>query len=175
MRYPCHGFDRQPGPPETTALSSARRWATAVLCAGAQQGVGYAQEAAPPTPEPQGNVEQGRRWLLQRHETGCILCHEVTGIAQGGQIGPPLRDLGHRYSTQALSARIADARQFNPQTVMPPYRSTAGLQHVAPPFQGKPVLTAQALADIVSYLLSSPAEPTSSPPSRPNPPALPSP
>jgi len=151
--------------------------AAAVLCAGAllsaMTGLGRAAEPAQATAQLQGSADQGRRWLLQRHETGCILCHEVAGIAQGGQIGPPLRDLARRYTAQELSQRIADARQFNPQTIMPPYRSTAGLQHVAPAYQGKPVLTEQALADIVSYLLGSPAGPTSSPPSPPGPPGPP--
>jgi len=146
-----------------------------MLCAGALlsvlSGLGSAAEPAQASPQLQGSADQGRRWLLQRHETGCILCHEVAGIALGGQIGPPLRDLARHYTAQELAARIADARQFNPQTIMPPYRSTAGLQHVAPMFQGKPVLTEQALADIVSYLLArpEPAVPSSTTPLPPLP------
>lgn len=158
------------------AASGLPAWARACLCAGALIGVlpgaGHTAPRAPADAQVQGSAEQGRRWLLQRHETGCILCHEVPGIAQGGQIGPPLGGLAGRYTVQELSARIADARQFNPQTIMPPYHSTADLQHVAPAFQGKPVLTQQALADIVSYLLagregaaSSPPTPLPSPPS----------
>ena len=159
-----------------TAASGLPAWASTWLCAGALMGMfpgaGHTAQAAPADAQVQGSAEQGRRWLLQRHETGCILCHEVPGIARGGQIGPPLGGLAGRYTVQELSARIADARLFNPQTIMPPYRSTAGLQHVAPAFQGKPVLTQQALADIVSYLLvghegaaPSPPAPLPSPPS----------
>ena len=137
------------------ALNRARLRAEASLWVllAAWAGLAHTAPPAPPAAPVQGSAEQGRRWLLQRHETGCILCHEVPGIAQGGQLGPRLHKLAGRYTPQELSARIADARQFNPQTIMPPYRSTAGLQHVAPAFQGKPVLSEQALADIVSYLL----------------------
>ena len=113
-----------------------------------------------------GDPQRGKALLLQRHDTGCILCHVVPGLPTGGDIGPPLASLSARYGADELRARIAEARQFNPQTVMPPYRSTQGLQHVAPGFKGKPVLTEQALEDIVGYLLSdhgsSRADPTPS-------------
>jgi len=116
--------------------------------------------------QPVGDAQRGRALLMQRHETGCILCHTVPGLATGGEIGPPLSGLAGRYQADELRARIADARQFNPQTVMPPYRSTQGLQHVAPAFQGKPVLTEQALEDIVSYLLAEQRPPHGNPPTR---------
>lgn len=118
--------------------------------------VGLAQPgpAASPSILGTGSPERGRALLLQRHETGCILCHVVPGLPHGGQIGPALGQMARRYSAEQLGERIADARRFHPQTIMPPYRSVEGLQHVAPAFQGKPVLTAQALEDIVSYLLA---------------------
>lgn len=91
-----------------------------------------------------------------RHETGCVLCHVVPGVPQGGDIGPPLLDLAARYPSEDLAARIADARRFNPDTVMPPYRSTEGLHRVAPAHRGRPILTEQMLMDIVSHLLARP-------------------
>ena len=100
-----------------------------------------------------GDAERGRALLLQRHETGCILCHVVPGLALGGAIGPPLLDIAKRLDADALRARIADARRFNPDTVMPPTRSTVGLHNVAAPFAGRSLLTAQALDDIVAYLM----------------------
>ena len=103
------------------------------------------------------SAERGRTLLLQRHETGCILCHTVPGLPNGGNLGPALTDLGARYSPPELRARIADARQFNPQTVMPPYFSTAGLSRVAPAFAARTILSGQGLDDIVAYLLRAPA------------------
>jgi hypothetical protein len=56
-------------------------------------------------------------------------------------------------STQAQAReRIADARRFNPQTIMPAYFSTEGLNNVASPYQGQTILTPQGLEDILSYL-----------------------
>ena len=99
-----------------------------------------------------GDAERGRALLLQRHETGCILCHVVPGLPLGGAIGPSLVDVTQRLDTDALRARIADARRFNPDTVMPPALSTAGLHKVAKPYAGRSLLTEQALEDIVAYL-----------------------
>lgn len=106
-----------------------------------------------------GDAERGRALLLQRHETGCILCHMVPGLALGGAIGPPLLDIAKRLDADALRARIADARRFNPDTVMPPTRSTVGLHNVAAPYSGRSLLTEQALDDIVAYLMRPAAVP----------------
>ena len=108
--------------------------------------------AAPP-----GDAARGRALLLDRQETGCILCHVLPGLPQGGALGPPLVGLGPRYTGDDLRLRIADARRYNSDTVMPPYLSTEGLHNVARAQAGKTVLSEQALADIVAYLLAAPA------------------
>lgn len=85
----------------------------------------------------------------------CPVCQPA-----GGALGPPLQALGQRYSASQLRDRIADARRFNPQTIMPPYFSTQGLQHVAPAYQGQSVRSQQGLEDIVAYLLKPMRAPT---------------
>lgn len=112
--------------------------------------------ALPTLAAPPGHASRGRALLLQRQETGCILCHAVPGLPPGGALGPPLDGLAQRYGSEELRLRIADARRFNPDTIMPPTRSTEGLHNVARAQAGKTVLTEQALADIVAYLLAAP-------------------
>ena len=113
--------------------------------------------ALPAAAAPPGDATRGRALLLQRQETGCILCHVLPGLPQGGALGPPLGGLGLRYNSDDLRLRIADARRYNPDTVMPPYLSSEGLHNVARAQAGKPLLTEQAVADIVAYLLGSSA------------------
>ena len=96
--------------------------------------------------------ERGRALLLQRQDTGCILCHQIPGLPVGGELGPSLHGLAQRSTPVQARARIADARRFNPQTIMPAYLSTEGLHNVATPYRGQTVLTPEALDDIVSYL-----------------------
>jgi sulfur-oxidizing protein SoxX len=100
----------------------------------------------------QGSLERGRALLLQRQDTGCVLCHQIPGLPAGGALGPSLQGLAERSTPLQARARIADARRFNPQTIMPPYLSTEGLNNVAAAYRGQTVLTPQAVDDIVSFL-----------------------
>jgi sulfur-oxidizing protein SoxX len=125
-----------------------KAWASplgAVACAGLMTAAATAQTA--------GRVESGRALLANRAETGCVLCHQVPGLSAGGDLGPPLVGLSRLGGAEALRQRIADARRFNPQTIMPPYLSTEGLQEVAAAHRGQTVLTPQGLDDIVAYLM----------------------
>ena len=99
------------------------------------------------------NVERGRKLLISRQETGCVLCHRIPGMKEGGEMGPGLNGLSQRMSADQIRQRIADWRAVNPQTFMPAYFSTKGLHNVAKPQMGKTVLTEQGLEDIVAYLL----------------------
>ena len=101
-----------------------------------------------------GDVARGRALVADRTQTLCLLCHALTaaGDANQGNLAPPLAAGAARLSPQALRDRIADMRRFNPATVMPPFRSTAGLRGVAPAWAGRPALTEQQLDDIVAYL-----------------------
>ncbi|KQY81437.1 MULTISPECIES: sulfur oxidation c-type cytochrome SoxX [Roseateles] len=101
-----------------------------------------------------GDVERGRALVADRTQTLCLLCHALTaaGDANQGNLAPPLAGIATRLDAKDLRDRIADMRRFNPATVMPPFRSTAGLRDVAPAWAGKPALTEQQLDDIVAYL-----------------------
>ena len=51
-----------------------------------------------------------------------------------------------------LRLRIVDGARLNPDTIMPPYYRTTGLQRVARAFEGKTILTAEQIEDVVAYL-----------------------
>ncbi len=126
-----------------------KAWASplgALACAGLMTATAVAQTA--------GSVERGRALLANRAESGCVLCHQVPGLSAGGDLGPPLSGLSRFGGAEGLRQRIADARRFNPQTIMPPYLSTDGLQEVAAAYRGQTVLTPQGLDDIVAYLMT---------------------
>lgn len=101
-----------------------------------------------------GDVERGRALVADRTQSLCLLCHALTaaGDANQGNLAPPLDGIATRLNAKGLRDRIADMRRFNPATVMPPFRSTEGLQDVAPAWQGRAALTEQQLDDLVAYL-----------------------
>jgi len=128
----------------------ARAWALVFLPGW---GLLAAQTPAPvPEPVSLASAERGKALLLQRQDSGCVLCHQVQGLPAGGALGPSLIGLAERSSKAQARERIADARRFNPQTIMPAYFSTDGLNKVASPHKGQTILTAQGLEDILSYL-----------------------
>src|SRR5262245_14588878 len=101
-----------------------------------------------------GDAERGRGIVVNRQVGLCLLCH--TGPFPGekfqGTLAPDLTGTGARWSEGQLRLRIVDASRLNPDTIMPPYYRIDGLTRVAPAFQGKPVLTAEQIEDVVAYL-----------------------
>jgi sulfur-oxidizing protein SoxX len=63
-----------------------------------------------------------------------------------------LHGLAQRSTLAQAREQVADARRFNPQTIMPAYLSTEGLHNVATSYRGQTILNPQELEDILSYL-----------------------
>jgi len=51
-----------------------------------------------------------------------------------------------------LRLRLVDSTRINPQSVMPAYYRTEGLNQVASAYRGKPLLTVQQIEDVIVYL-----------------------
>jgi L-cysteine S-thiosulfotransferase len=92
--------------------------------------------------------------VLDRTIGACLLCHAgpFPNPHLQGTIGPNLDGVGERLSPGQLRLRLVDPARLNPDTVMPSYHRTEGFRRVASPFQGKPVLPAQQIEDVVAYL-----------------------
>ena len=101
-----------------------------------------------------GDAARGREIVRDRRTGLCLLCHSGPFPEERfqGDIGPDLRGIGARLSEGQLRLRVADPARLNPDSLMPSYFRTEGLNRVAAPFQGKPVLSAQQIEDVVAYL-----------------------
>jgi sulfur-oxidizing protein SoxX len=86
-----------------------------------------------------GDPQRGRAIVASRQTGLCLLCH--TGPFPEdrfqGNLAPDLAGAGSRWSAGQLRLRIADARQLNPQTIMPAYHRSSRLQRVGPAWRGK--------------------------------------
>jgi sulfur-oxidizing protein SoxX len=51
-----------------------------------------------------------------------------------------------------LRLRVVDGSRLNPDTIMPSYYRIDGLTRIGRPWQGKPVLTAEQIEDVVAFL-----------------------
>ena len=99
-----------------------------------------------------GDADRGRARLMARDPANCVLCHAVPGAPLAGDVGPSLAGVGRRFTTVELRLRVVDLRRVVPQTIMPSYYRTEGLNDVAPEYRGRTLLDAQAIEDIVAYL-----------------------
>lgn len=107
-----------------------------------------------PLTHDKGDPARGRAIVTNRLVGLCLLCHSGPFPAERlqGTMAPDLRGAGSRWSEGQLRLRIVDAGRLNAETIMPPYYRVEGLQRVAPPFRGKPVLTAGQIEDVVAFL-----------------------
>ena len=103
-----------------------------------------------------GDASRGRAIVLDRHVGLCLLCHSGPFPEERfqGNLAPSLAGVASRLSEGQIRLRIIDASRVNPQTIMPPYFRTDGLQHVAPAYRGKTVLTAEQIEDVVAFLVT---------------------
>jgi sulfur-oxidizing protein SoxX len=103
-----------------------------------------------------GDPERGRSIVVNRQVGLCLLCHSGPFPEERfqGTLAPGLAGAGARSSEGQLRLRIVDASRLKPDTIMPPYYRVDGLSRVAPSFQGKPILTAEQIEDVVAYLVT---------------------
>lgn len=103
-----------------------------------------------------GDSARGRAILLNRQVGLCILCHSGPFPEERfqGSLAPDMTGAGARWSEGQLRLRIIDAARLNPDTIMPPYYRTDGLERVAPAFAGKTLLGAAQIEDVVAFLMT---------------------
>ncbi|MCC7347357.1 MAG: sulfur oxidation c-type cytochrome SoxX [Variibacter sp.] len=108
---------------------------------------------APLTAAP-GDAARGRRIVTTRQIGLCLLCHSGPFPEERfqGNLAPDLAGVGARWSAGQLRLRLVDSRRLNPETIMPSYFRTDGLERVGPAWRGKPVLDAGQIEDVIAFL-----------------------
>jgi sulfur-oxidizing protein SoxX len=102
-----------------------------------------------------GDPARGRAIAVNR-QTTCILCHNGPFPEERfqGDLAPSLAGAGGRWSEGQLRLRLVDGSRLNPATIMPSYYRIDGLTRVGPGWQGKPILSAEQIEDVVAYLVT---------------------
>ncbi|MDO9708536.1 sulfur oxidation c-type cytochrome SoxX [Paracraurococcus lichenis] len=127
--------------------------AALLLLGGAAAAQPGEEMAAPLTGLP-GDPARGRAIVADRQRGLCLLCHAAP-IAEErfqGDLAPSLAGVGARLTEGQLRLRMVDGRRLNPDTIMPSYYSTEGLRQVGRAWQGRTILSAQEIEDVVAYL-----------------------
>jgi len=103
-----------------------------------------------------GDAARGRGIVANRSVGLCLLCHSgpIAEERFQGDLAPSLAGAGSRWSEGQLRLRIVDGSRLNADTIMPAYYRTRGLHRVARNFEGKTILTATQVEDVVAYLVT---------------------
>ncbi|MEM7496640.1 MAG: sulfur oxidation c-type cytochrome SoxX [Pseudomonadota bacterium] len=112
--------------------------------------------AAPLTAEP-GDAERGRETFAGRKLGNCLACHENADMMDEqqfhGEVGPPLDGVADRWSEAELRAIVINSKAvFGDHTIMPAFYRTTGFNRPLDKFEGKTILSAQQVEDVVAYL-----------------------
>jgi sulfur-oxidizing protein SoxX len=101
-----------------------------------------------------GVAERGRAIVASRQQGLCLLCHSGPFPEERaqGNLATNLAGAGRRWSEAQLRLRIADARRLDPAGLMPAFHRTEGLHRVGSAWQGRPILDAQQVEDVVAFL-----------------------
>lgn len=104
--------------------------------------------------ETPGDPGRGRAIVVDRTRGLCLLCHAGPFPEERfqGDIAPSLAGVGARRSVGELRLRLVDGRVLNPQSIMPSYFSLDGLTRVGKAWQGRPILEAREIEDVVAFL-----------------------
>lgn len=132
-----------------------KRAVAAVLLAGSWAAASAAEDAidAPLTEQP-GDAVRGRAIVVNRQLGLCLLCHSGPFHEERfqGNMAPDLSGVGARLSEGQLRLRLVDSRRVNPDSIMPAYRRVDGHERVGAAWQGKAMLSAQQVEDVVAFL-----------------------
>ena len=99
-----------------------------------------------------GDAARGREVFVSREAGHCVICHAAPGIEVAGNVGPSLAGVGSRLDTAQIRLRVADITRVVPEATMPAFHRTENLRNVAAVHQGKPVLSARQVEDVVAWL-----------------------
>lgn len=126
-----------------------------LLCATAQAEPVVVGDGIPqPLTTVPGDAERGRAIVASRQTSACLLCHSAPIVEERfqGNLATDLAGAGTRWSEAQLRLRLVDARRLNAASIMPAYHRVEGLQRVGQAWQGRPMLSAQQIEDVVAWL-----------------------
>jgi sulfur-oxidizing protein SoxX len=105
-----------------------------------------------------GDPASGRKVFADRKLGNCLACHANSDQSDQpfhGEVGPPLDGVADRWSEAELRGIVVNSKvPLGEQTIMPSfYRLKNGVRTMEK-FQGKTILSAEQVEDVVAYLLT---------------------
>lgn len=102
-----------------------------------------------------GDAANGRKLFANRKLGNCLACHQNSELAEQlfhGEVGPSLDGVADRWTEADLRGIISNAKNTFEGTIMPGFYKTEGFFRNMEKFDGKSILSAQDVEDVLAYL-----------------------
>lgn len=104
-----------------------------------------------------GDPVEGRAVFANRKQGNCLACHVNADLSEQsfhGEVGPPLDGVADRWSETELRGIVVNSKLIFEGTIMPGFYVDTGYTRPLEKFDGKSILTAQQVEDVVAYLMT---------------------
>lgn len=103
-----------------------------------------------------GDPENGRKVFANRKQGNCLACHMNKDLSEQpfhGEVGPSLDGVADRWEEQELRAILVDSKiALSEETIMPSFYRLKNGARTMDKFDGKTILTAEQVEDVLAYL-----------------------
>ena len=92
---------------------------------------------------------------MNRKKGNCLACHVNTDMAEQtfhGEVGPELDGVADRWNTAELRGILVNSKKMFEGTIMPAFYRDSGYNRVLKKFDGKTILSAQEVEDLLAYV-----------------------
>ena len=104
-----------------------------------------------------GDPAAGRKVFMNRKLGNCLACHANEDMGDQsfhGEVGPALDGVADRWEAAELRGIVVNSKMMFEGTIMPAFYKDGGFERNLKKFQGKSILNAQQVEDVVAYLLT---------------------
>jgi sulfur-oxidizing protein SoxX len=104
-----------------------------------------------------GDPAAGRKVFMNRKQGNCLACHaneDMSDQSFHGEVGPALDGVADRWEAAELRGIVVNSKMMFEGTIMPAFYKDGGFERNLKKFQGKSILNAQQVEDVVAYLLT---------------------
>ncbi len=104
-----------------------------------------------------GDAASGRKVFANRKLGNCLACHTNTDMPEHrfhGEVGPSLDGVAGRWSAEELRGILTNAKMTFEGTIMPAFYVDANYVRPLGKFEGKSILSAQQVEDVIAYLMT---------------------
>ncbi len=104
-----------------------------------------------------GDPANGAKVFANRKQGNCLACHQNSDMLDAlfhGEVGPSLDGVGSRWEVAGLRGILTNSKMTFDGTIMPAFYIDTGYIRPLEKFEGKPILTAQQVEDVIAYLMT---------------------